>query len=194
MCGYCRGTRTPCAPPSPSPSVWFGTSCLARPSLRAASLLAAVTEMCISLRGMAVSCGRYQGTRRRSWTSRGRVRHTRTRVHRVSVFVDRAPLNIAVWRVCVPCSPSSRLLPATGQLISGSWDGTAIVWDITTGTKIVELQGHENAVGNHFRLTKTGASRYLGKFTLVTLLFDGCALELVHSLVYSGVCSRPAQR
>ncbi|CAN0451722.1 unnamed protein product, partial [Hapterophycus canaliculatus] len=32
------------------------------------------------------------------------------------------------------------------QLISGSWDGTAKVWDVAGGSCIVTLSGHENGV------------------------------------------------
>ena len=35
---------------------------------------------------------------------------------------------------------------ASGELISGSWDGTAKVWDITDGTCVQTLPGHENGV------------------------------------------------
>ncbi|CAN0532217.1 unnamed protein product, partial [Ectocarpus sp. 8 AP-2014] len=33
-----------------------------------------------------------------------------------------------------------------GQLISGSWDGTAKVWDVAGGVCVVTLGGHENGV------------------------------------------------
>ncbi|CAM9727818.1 unnamed protein product [Choristocarpus tenellus] len=33
-----------------------------------------------------------------------------------------------------------------GQLISGSWDGTAKVWDVAAGTCMATLGGHENGV------------------------------------------------
>lgn len=33
-----------------------------------------------------------------------------------------------------------------GKLISGSWDGTAIVWDLTTHQIVHTLSGHENGV------------------------------------------------
>lgn len=32
------------------------------------------------------------------------------------------------------------------QLISGSWDGTAKVWDVASGSCLVTLGGHENGV------------------------------------------------
>ncbi|CAM9787363.1 unnamed protein product, partial [Ectocarpus sp. 8 AP-2014] len=35
---------------------------------------------------------------------------------------------------------------AAGQLISGSWDGTAKVWDVAGGVCVVTLGGHENGV------------------------------------------------
>eukprot|EP00903_Cladosiphon_okamuranus_P020256 g18590.t1 len=35
---------------------------------------------------------------------------------------------------------------AAGQLISGSWDGTAKVWDVAGGACVVTLGGHENGV------------------------------------------------
>lgn len=33
-----------------------------------------------------------------------------------------------------------------GQLISGSWDSSAIVWDVETGRRLYSLLGHTNAV------------------------------------------------
>jgi WD40 repeat protein len=33
-----------------------------------------------------------------------------------------------------------------GELVSGSWDGTAIVWDTNTGKVIAKLEGHAHAV------------------------------------------------
>ncbi|CAM9353625.1 unnamed protein product [Phaeothamnion confervicola] len=35
---------------------------------------------------------------------------------------------------------------AGGQLISGSWDGTAKVWDVASGACLATLEGHENGV------------------------------------------------
>jgi phospholipase A-2-activating protein len=33
-----------------------------------------------------------------------------------------------------------------GELVSGSWDGTAIVWDTKTGKPLAKLEGHAHAV------------------------------------------------
>ena len=36
--------------------------------------------------------------------------------------------------------------PVDGHLISGSWDGTARVWDVASGACLQVLEGHENGV------------------------------------------------
>ena len=33
-----------------------------------------------------------------------------------------------------------------GELVSGSWDGSAIVWNTETGEQIAKLEGHQHAV------------------------------------------------
>lgn len=32
------------------------------------------------------------------------------------------------------------------QFVSGSWDGTAIIWSISQGQKLITLSGHQHAV------------------------------------------------
>ena len=34
----------------------------------------------------------------------------------------------------------------SGKLISGGWDGNAVVWDLSTGTELFKLEGHSHAV------------------------------------------------
>ncbi len=68
-----------------------------------------------------------------------------------------SPQRLSTHAQNVCCLDASAALE-DGTLISGSWDCTAVVWDVKSGRVVVKFEGHEKAV---WGVRVVGGGKYL---------------------------------